>query len=155
MQFLIGFKVFLAHEFDDVIAERHEERFAHLVHLKGVGNILKLLHHLIGTDPRQHAASCGRPRVLRYLLGKLGEVGTVLQCLIDRVNPHFGCSLLFFRGILRQVNQDMRRLQELLAFESGQHSVVIRLVLILRCTFRHEQRTNLLVAICTELLLVA
>ena len=54
-----------------------------------------------------------------------------------------------------QDNQDVCRLQELLALEARKQSVVVFAHLCLFGSFRHEQRTYLLVAILAELFLIA
>ena len=83
VELFVALEVFLAHELDDVVAIGHEEWLAYLVHFEGVGHVLKFLYKPIGSYPRQHAAASGGTWVLRYLLGQLGKVGTVLKGLID------------------------------------------------------------------------
>ena len=155
MQFFVGLKVFLTDELYDVVAEGHEEGFTYFVHFEGIGHVLELLDHLIGTNPGQHAATACRTHVLRHLLCQLGEVGAVLQGLIDRVNLHLGCGTLLFGGILIQANEDVGGLNELLAFEALDHIVVVGTDFLLLGAFGYEERTYLLVAILAELFLIA
>ena len=60
VQLFVSFEVLLADKFHNIVAERHQEGFAHLALVEGVGHVLEFLYDLIGANPGQHAAAhCG------------------------------------------------------------------------------------------------
>ena len=136
-----------------MVADGRENGLTDLAHLECVCRILKLLERLIGTDPGQHAATDSRLGILGDALGQFGKVRTLAQCLVGGVDACLGLLLFLFSGRLGQSQQDVGRLDEVLALQAGHHAIVVVTYLLLLCSFRDEERTYLLVAVLAELLL--
>ena len=102
----------------------------------------------------QLAALACRAGVLRYALGQVGKVGTVLQCLVDRVDAHLGLVPLLLRSLLVGTNQYVRRLDESVGADAL-HGLIVNLVgLGLHVGIGDEHGQHLLVAILCKLLLI-
>ena len=136
-----------------MIAHRGEERLGVLAHLKRIDHVFKLLQSLVGADPGEHAAVYGSLWILRHLLGQLAEVGSRLQCGIDRIDAHLDSLLLLLAGVLRYTQEYVGRLNQFFAAQTGQNMVVIGAALHIYSPGRDEHGAYLLVAIEAELLL--
>ena len=135
-------------------AHRTQYGLRHLTHLQLVCGILKLLQRLIRTDPVELSAISGRTGILRHLLGQFGEVGTLLQSVVDRVDAHLGSLLLILGCFLLQQDEDVGRHDQSARTDGVLRVLIHEPGLFFHIVIGNERRCDLLVTIGAEFLLV-
>ena len=137
-----------------MVASGREHGVAHLAHLQREDHPFEVGQRLSLREPGEFAAIDGRGLVFAQATRKVGEVGTVFQCLGDGVDTRLGLLLVFVSGFLAHHQQDVR------GFDHTAHRVDAMLCLAidalrlgLHIVVGDEGRADLLVAIRRELLL--